>query len=402
MKTPIRVLIVDDSELTRRSLIISLLRYGCDIVEAPSGAEALELMAAHEFDVSFIDLKLPDLSGIDLLTVARNRGYAVGLPVVMTGEPKPSTSEDAKMLGATFLQKPMEQQDIRAVIGEAVPGAVPAPPQIMLPKKGRGAAESSPPEVRTRLPRLLVLDDNPAWLEIMKTALGNEFDLELTSIPKDAIEQVAANDYELVILDMKLPETSGLEVLRRMRELAPDVRAIILTAYDDDSLKNATQAGQLRALEYVKKEGATLAEKIRQIQRENPRETRVFFCYTHRDRERVADYYERLTRRGFQVFRDDESITGGKDWELTISDAIKAAHRFVFFLSRNSYNRSGPMRFEINQALRRQDGWPKNSTFFIPARLEECGIEKDIRQFQVVDVFRPDGFARLLKALITD
>jgi CheY-like chemotaxis protein len=397
MTTPIRVLVVDDRALSRDALRISLLRYKCELVEVSSGAEALAAMAVNEFDISFIDLRLPDMSGIDVLATARSRSYAIGLPVVVTGEPKPSTPEEARTHGARFLTKPLELKDVRAVLHEAVPNAVAVAPSFTL------AAKPQTPERSSVLRRLLVLDDNQTFLNSMKNAFGNEFDLDLTMSPEDAIASVAATDYELVILDMKLPETTGLEVLRRMREFAPDVRAVILTGHDDDdNWKYATQAGQLRALEYVKKDGATLTTKIHRILLENPRRMHVFFCYAHLDQARVDDYYERLTKRGFQIFKDDHAISGGKEWERTISEEIQNAQRFIYFLSNNSYNRTGPMRYEINEALERQKTFTRNSAFFIPARLEQCGIEKDFKYLQVVDLFLPNGFARLLEALTTD
>jgi ActR/RegA family two-component response regulator len=242
--------------------------YNCDVREASTGEEALAIMASNAFDVSFIDLRLPDVSGIHLLAIARDRQYAIGLSVIITGEPNPSTPDDAKVLGAKFLAKPMNLADIRRIIQEAVPDAMATRSSVVLPERPEmvNGAEALGSAKRRRL---LVLDDNDTWLGLMKNVLGKDFSLELTTNPEKAIAAVAAEHYDLVILDMRLPGTSGLEVLKRMQESAPDVRAVILTEYDN--LKHATAAGRRGALGYIKKHGETLARTINEILDEDAR-----------------------------------------------------------------------------------------------------------------------------------
>jgi CheY-like chemotaxis protein len=396
MKRPIRTLIVDDRDVARVTIKNSLIGYDCAFSEASTGAEALLLMAAQEFDVVFVDLRLPDISGIDLLAEARRRNDPIGVPIIYTGLPEATTPAEARNLGAKYLTKaPMKRAHIRAVFQDAIPGVVATTHSIVLPAKTI-AVQTEEADGRT-LRRLLVLDDNQNWLDIMEHVLGSEFELDMTTSPDTAMERAAADSYDLVILDMKLPEMSGLDVLKQMRQSAPDLRAIILTDHADLTLAN--ESGRRGALDYVKKDRNTLAERVAEILSKNVQMTRVFFSYDHRDQKVVTDYYWKLTKRGFLPWMDDRNIAGGKDWQLTITEAVARSNRFVYFLSRNSFNRAGVMRGEINQALKRHEQMTKNSTFFIAARLEVCPVEKDIQQLEVVDLFKPDGFERLLEAL---
>jgi ActR/RegA family two-component response regulator len=259
------------------------------------------------------------------------------------------------------------------------------------------------PSARLRRPNLsslLVLDDNEHWLKIIKDALEDDFVLTLTTSPREAIRHVRKDSFELVILDMILPRTSGFEVLTEMRKSSPDLRAIILTVHDDVRLAN--ESGRRGALDYVKKDRDTLSATINEIIMKNPRRTHVFLSYDREDYEEVIEYYWRLTKRGFLPWMDDMNILGGKKWNPQIRDAIKRTDRFVYFLSSNSFRKQGVMRAEVNQALLLQEQKLYDSTFIVPVRLDECDIEPELSEFQVVDLFKPGGFEKLLQALTTE
>jgi hypothetical protein len=104
-------------------------------------------------------------------------------------------------------------------------------------------------------------------------------------------------------------------------------------------------------------------------------------------------------KEGFLPWMDAKSLRPGSTWELEVEKAIQETDYFLFFISSNSVGREGPMRKEVNLALRRQDEKVDGALFFIPARLELCPIDPSIKRFQCVDLFKKNEFRALVKTL---
>ncbi len=123
-RTDFSILIVDDEEGMRLGLEKTLALEGYRVASAATGAEARHLARGARFDCAFVDLKLPDVSGTDLLTDLRQAGTAV---VVITAFASVDTAVRAMKLGAIdYLQKPFDNQDIvaladRLCVGSAGP-----------------------------------------------------------------------------------------------------------------------------------------------------------------------------------------------------------------------------------------------------------------------------------------
>lgn len=409
-----QVLIVDDREVVRTTLQDILLDFDCAFSEAGDGGTALRLMSETQFDVIFLDLKLPDRSGVEVLREGRRLGTALGKVIILTGQPEPTTQAETTELGAfSYLKKsPLDWQEIRNTFVKAVPDAPPrssttsaaAPERKLGRKQANRLRRSSPKEADpggARRPRLLVLDDNKLWLETMGQVLGADFDLVLTNSVEEALRRVKKEHFALVVLDKKLlGGVSGLDVFSEMRKVVPDLWAIILTQYPDYG--SAVESGRRGALDYVPKDLATLPETIKRILNKQVKPLRVFLSYETTDRLRVAHLYKKLMARGLRPWMDCKDIKPGIEWEPEIRRAIEEVDRFVYCLSRYSLYKEGTMRKELRQALERQAGLLGSSIFFITARLEDCEVLEPIRRFQYVDLFRKDGFAKLVGALSSD
>ncbi len=120
--TPL-ILVVDDEELIRWSLEQILLSEGHRVVVAADGAEALARMEEGVPDLCLLDLKLPDIDGLQLLPQLRAR--APGLQVVvMTAYGSAEIEREARALGALdFLRKPVDPGvlclRLRELLGES-------------------------------------------------------------------------------------------------------------------------------------------------------------------------------------------------------------------------------------------------------------------------------------------
>src|SRR5690242_15564531 len=82
-ETKARILVVDDVVDNRDILVRRLNRRGFETVEASGGTQALELIAAQQFDLVLLDIMMPDMSGNEVLKQIRLSKSDVDLPVIM-------------------------------------------------------------------------------------------------------------------------------------------------------------------------------------------------------------------------------------------------------------------------------------------------------------------------------
>jgi DNA-binding NtrC family response regulator len=115
-----RILIVEDRDSLRRMLERALGQEGYEVTTAADGQAALRLLAERGFDLVLTDLKLPDLSGIEVLAASRQVQPRVPV-VVLTGYGTVGAAVEAMKLGAyDFLEKPLEIDDLSRLIERAI------------------------------------------------------------------------------------------------------------------------------------------------------------------------------------------------------------------------------------------------------------------------------------------
>ena len=100
-------------------------------------------------------------------------------------------------------------------------------------------------------PKILVCDDEEGVRESLKLILEDRYDVQTAEHGEQAIEYVAQAPYDMMLLDIKMPRMDGIEALRRVRQLAPSMPILILTAYH--SMDIAKEAIRLGAQDYLSK-----------------------------------------------------------------------------------------------------------------------------------------------------
>jgi two-component system response regulator HydG len=115
-----KVLVVDDEAVVRESYLRTLSGVRYNVRAALSGREALRMMEAEHFDVILLDLRMPEMDGIEVLREIKKRWPECEV-VIITGYPSIETAKEAVRLGAyNYLAKPVGPQEIM----EAATGAV--------------------------------------------------------------------------------------------------------------------------------------------------------------------------------------------------------------------------------------------------------------------------------------
>jgi two-component system, NtrC family, response regulator AtoC len=112
-------LVVDDDVLMRDFIVETLRRANIAVTQAGNGSEALKLMAEQDFDLAFIDLKMPGMDGMQLLTRMKKDGIGT-LPVMVTAFGTVEQAVDAMKMGAVdFLMKPFSPEQVELVVKRA-------------------------------------------------------------------------------------------------------------------------------------------------------------------------------------------------------------------------------------------------------------------------------------------
>jgi DNA-binding NtrC family response regulator len=114
--------------------------------------------------------------------------------------------------------------------------------------------------------KILILDDMPDAVFLIQRILGRKgHDVAGFTDEEQAIAYARSQDVDLLILDIKLKKLSGLEVLREIKKMKPQVKAMMLTGYP--TLETAREAKELGAQEYCVKpiEKEELEEKVAQV-----------------------------------------------------------------------------------------------------------------------------------------
>ena len=104
----------------------------------------------------------------------------------------------------------------------------------------------------TRKKFILIVEDEPDMIQFYVTVLSDIFDVLIASSGVSALRQVQETEnIDIVILDYKLPDMSGIEVLQELKKIKPSMPVIIVTAFGDEDV--AVKSFRLGARDYIKK-----------------------------------------------------------------------------------------------------------------------------------------------------
>ncbi len=113
-----RILIVEDSPTMRQLLVFALKRMkDVDIVEAQDGMDGLRKVTSDHFDLAFVDINMPVMDGLKLISLMRSEDTLQDIPIVIiTTEGAQEDRERALALGANeYLSKPIQANRVLAI-----------------------------------------------------------------------------------------------------------------------------------------------------------------------------------------------------------------------------------------------------------------------------------------------
>jgi PAS domain S-box-containing protein len=205
-----RILVCEDEPDVAHILQAAIERMGFGADLAGTAAEAKALLGRNRYDGMTLDLGLPDQDGLSLIRELRDQAGTRELPLVVVSayveEGRRTLAGDAFGV-VDWIEKPID----RARLEDAL----------------RRGVEERP----DRRPRVLHVEDDADIVQVVRTLMEDDADVDSAGSLDAARERLRTSDYDLLVLDIGLPDGSGLELLTELRARAkPSIPVVVFSA----------------------------------------------------------------------------------------------------------------------------------------------------------------------------
>ncbi|MCE2450123.1 MAG: response regulator [Candidatus Latescibacteria bacterium] len=220
----LKVLVVDDHATNRRILeeILKSWAMEAELVESGSAAIAALEATPQPFDLVLMDLMMPGMDGLETVARIRENAAFVQLPVLLlSSADRAEYSARSSSLGiARNLIKPVKQSDLLEAIGEALEAAPPVETRSGEASMDEPVAVERRPQYWGRTARRILLAEDGVINQQVAVRLLEErgHSVEVVNNGRAAVERVAEQPFDVVLMDVQMPDMDGIEATAAIRQ----------------------------------------------------------------------------------------------------------------------------------------------------------------------------------------
>jgi two-component system response regulator HydG len=239
MHDELTILVVDDNKDLLDTFSLILKRRGFCVETAENGASAVDKFREHDFDVTLMDIVMPEMNGVEAFRKIKEMHPEASI-ILMTAYSEEDLIQTAREEGVhKVIHKPIRIEQLIELIKEAA----------------------------TSEPILIVDDDDDICQTLTKVLTLQGYNVLAAGSGEDAIHIARERDCQIAFIDVKLPNIDGLETFLRLKEINPDILTIMMTGFRNevkDALEKA-QAAQAITCLYKPFDPAEAADLVKKI-----------------------------------------------------------------------------------------------------------------------------------------
>jgi len=215
----VRIIIIDDDESTCKTLSLIFNKQGYDVESVGTGHEALEKVKKRFFNLALLDIKLPDIEGVELLTPLKKIRPFMDI-MMITGLGSIETAIHALNNGASsYITKPLNMDEILVKISDFL-------------EKQKSIKQIKEYRAVTKKEDILIVDDDESTCKTLTFIFNKKgYNVETVGTGQEALDIAQHKSFNLALLDIKLPDVEGIDLLVPLKKMHPDMETIMMTAF---------------------------------------------------------------------------------------------------------------------------------------------------------------------------
>ncbi len=233
----IKILAVDDEPGICRLIEKTFAPIGFTVLSAYNGKDALTIVKKENPKLIFLDVRMLGMSGLEVLKEVKTIDPSIKV-VMLTVSTDEETKQAAKDLGADdYITKPFMSDHLEDVARKEI--------SELLKEK------------RIEEPRILIVDDEQDVRERLSELILRHFacKVDTAASGREALDKLKKNKTDLVVLDIRMPGLSGIDVIKEAVKFAPDTKILAVSAYDSQDVAN--EALKYGAVDFIHKPQTT-------------------------------------------------------------------------------------------------------------------------------------------------